>query len=190
MKNNLLPITFVIGLGLGGAGTYFYHQQKDHNVSTSIALQKDFDRFYDNFFNKDYFSGKSSPFEQMEKMRKEMDKLSFDEWYEGKFGGDLSEIKQTEDSKNVYYRISLKGLDKNSLRVDVVNGQLNIFGEKNEVQAQEDPDRNAVSKSEFHQSFQRSFPVPENVDETKVKIKTEGDEVVVQFPKIRDRNLI
>lgn len=193
MKQNdkiILPLTFVLGLSVGGVGTHLYQQNKNESFTAVVDTQKKYDRFYDRFFNQDFFAGKSSPFEQMEKIRDEMDKLTFDDWYKGRFGGDISEIKQSEDSKNVYYRINLEGLDRQSVRVDVVNGQLNIFGQKNEIEAQEDDENNQVSRYQFHQSFQRSFPVPEGVDDTKVKVSTEGDEIVVQFPKKKDKNLI
>ncbi|HXH75989.1 MAG TPA: Hsp20/alpha crystallin family protein [Bacteriovoracaceae bacterium] len=192
-KKLIIPLTFAIGLGLGGAGTHFYKEHQEAKDPITVT-QKKFDNLYSNLFNDNFFSDRTSPFEQMEKLRAEMDKkfnegAGFDNWFADKFGGSINEIKQDEDDKFVYYRLDLEGLDKDSVKIDVINGQVNISGEKSDIQAEEDPSGGGT-RSEFYQSFQRSFPVPEGVDSDKVDFKTEGDQIVVKFPKVEQKATI
>lgn len=187
-KKAIYSLIFAGGLAVGGAGTGLYLKNQEQHPDQSS--KRDMTTLYDNMFDRDFFRQSHSPFEQMEKMRKEMDKyfeasmndfskVTFDDWYGSKFGGAIGEIRQNEDSKFVYYSVDLKGIDKNSIKTDVTGGQVIISGSSSNIQAQEEGQR-----SESYQSFQRSFPVPGGVDPNKVQFETKGDELLIKFPKM------
>lgn len=196
-KKFVLPLTLVAGIAIGGAGTHFYKESQEPKISSSDLPTRNLSKFYDRTFDSDFFQQNRSPFEQMKKMSEEMDKmfeesfqdmskLTFDNWYEGRFGGSINDIKQEEDEKYVHYRIDLEGLDKDSVKVDVSGGQVNVSGSSTKVEAQEEGQGNV--QSEVHRSFHRIFPVPANVDANRVEIETKGDEIHLKFPK--KKNLI
>jgi HSP20 family protein len=96
----------------------------------------------------------------------------------GDFG---HELKQEEDNKSITYRLDLAGLNKDTVKVTVEGGQVNISGENKTVQAQEE--KGGTVRSESYSSFERSFPVPEGTDPTQVSVQHEANELVIRFPK-------
>jgi HSP20 family molecular chaperone IbpA len=196
---NMKPIYSKILVGLVcfglGVGSMVISQRatKEKPPSTSFAAplvgQKDSgtDQLLDHFFNDDFFGKSEDPFSQMRKMREQMMKqfnppekgaAPFDSWYQKKFGGgDVADISQREDDKFVYYDISVKGLNKEDLKVKVANGQINISGKT------ETKNENGNTGTYMSSMFQRSFPVPPNVDSNKVQMENEKDKLTVKFPK-------
>lgn len=189
-KSLLLVLTFVGGAAIGIFGTKAYEAEMSKDVSHVPTPARSLATFYDRVFDDDFFAQNQAPIRQMQKMREEMartfsEQPSFDSWFEGKFGGALSEIAQEEDKNFVYYRLGLNGIDKESVKIDVMGNQFTISGERSEVQAQEEG--NEESQLEYYHSFRRSLPVPRGVDASKVSFRTEGDHIVIQFPKAIDK---
>lgn len=184
-KKVLLALIFILGAVAGVIGTVIVTNQKSEKVSRSEPMRD----FYDNVFDDDFFKGRLSSFKQMEKMQREMDRLLqqsmrdvpsesfFNDWYKDRFGGSLSEIQQEEDNKYVYYKISLDGLDTENVKIDVQDGMVNITGSMNKVEETEN------GRTSLNQAFQRSFPVPPDVDSAKVEFSTESGQIVIKFPK-------
>lgn len=197
-KKAIHALIFSSGLALGalGSGIYFYNENKSSDV---LFPKQDLTTFYDKVFDRDFFQRNQSPFEQMEKMRKEMDKffestmqdyskITFDDWYGSRFGGSIGDIDQNEDDKYVYFKVDLKGIDKNTINTDVSGGQVTISGSHSDLHAEEEAGANV--RSESYQSFHRSFPVPSGVNPDKVEFETKDDELVIKFPKVRERSYI
>lgn len=142
----------------------------------------------DHFYDDDFFAQNRDPFEQMRKMRKEMMKdfeevesggSVFDNWYRNKFGGgDAGEVTKREDSEFIYYDISIKDMNKDNVSVKVKDGQIFISGQ---VDKKSRDERNA---SYFSSSFRRAFPVPSEVDESKVQIESFDEKLIIKFPKL------
>jgi HSP20 family molecular chaperone IbpA len=194
---NMKPIFSKISIGLVcfalGVGSMLVTQKAAKEKQQAISFvhplvgQKDSgtDQLLDHFFNDDFFGKSEDPFDQMRKMREQMMKQfdppqkgsgPFDSWYHKKFGGgDVAEIMQREDDKFVYYDISVKGLNKEDLKVKVANGQINISG-KTET-------KNEGTGTYMSSMFRRSFPVPPNVESSKVEMENGKDKLTVKFPK-------
>jgi HSP20 family molecular chaperone IbpA len=85
--------------------------------------------------------------------------------------GSSEQITKKEDAKSLSYEI--KGVEGSSLNTSVQDGYLTIRGETK---------RQAGGMS-IQSSFQRSFPLPRNVDPTKMETISEKDMVVLRFPK-------
>ena len=110
------------------------------------------------------------PFMAARKLHEQMEK----EMRGGFAGFDVSEeneIVAREDDKSVSYEI--KDVEGGSLNTSVKDGYLTISGESKKVNG-------SIS---FQSSFHRSFPLPPNVDPSKMETISEKDRVVLRFPK-------
>lgn len=90
-------------------------------------------------------------------------------------GGEDQEIVEKEDDKAVYYEIS--GVDQTKLSTKVEDGMLTIEGRTKQEKGQ------GGFRATMQSSFHRSFPLPPNVDERKMEMSSEGDKVILKFPK-------
>lgn len=98
----------------------------------------------------------------------------YDSFFNDPYFTDMeTKLDQGEDSEFVYYKIPLDEVDKDTLKVDVKDGHVSVSGKKSEVK----------DGLESYQSFQRVFPVPEGVEESKVSFETKDDEFVIKFLK-------
>jgi HSP20 family molecular chaperone IbpA len=155
--------------------------------------QKAYDGIYDSLFNDGFFEHKSNPFKEIQKMRKEMNvffedrfgdfdsNFYFDNWYSDRIGGEIGEITKTEEDKFFYYKINLKGLDRDTVKVNIKNKKINISGSYKKVISNKSA--HEVFESTVIKNFQRIFSTPFGVDEKKIEFETKEDEIVIKFPK-------
>lgn len=164
-----------------------------------LTKQKDIHQQFDSIFNDDFF-GSSDPFEDMKKMREQMRKRMevfekpgstsnpFDSWFSDKFGGgSVDDIAKREDDDFVYYDINIHDLNSTSIDTKIENGYITITGtveKKNGADDKKD-DVGFSAQSIFKSTFNRTFPLPENVDQNKMEMLPEKDKVVLKFPKVK-----
>lgn len=84
----------------------------------------------------------------------------------------------------------LPKVDKDGVKVSVDNGILTIQGERKQEQEEKGKKFHRIER--YYGSFARSFTLPENVDETKVKAKFNDGVLNIQIPKTSEtrRNAI
>lgn len=110
---------------------------------------------------------------------REMQKRMFDNMasFSGPVG--IDDIKSHEDADFVYYELVVPDLKSTNLETNVEDGYLSIFGT---VQKSNDEDEvQGFLKSKFY----RKFPLPRDVDYTKMQISNENNKVVLKFPKLK-----
>lgn len=150
---------------------------------------------FDSLFNDEFFGG-SDPFEDMKKMREQMDKRMesfgikphsmtnpFDSWFSDKFGGgSVHDISKREDDNFVYYDIKIEDLNSTSINTKIENGYITITGtlEKNSGSDAED----GSSQGIFRSTFNRTFPLPKNVDHNKMEMIPGKHKITLKFPKL------
>ena len=86
--------------------------------------------------------------------------------------------------KDTEFEVSLaiSGLSKDDCNIEVENGVLTISSEKENENKEER--KNKYSKYEYnYNSFSRSFTLPENIDEDKIKAETKNGELKISLPK-------
>lgn len=182
-------IVGLVCLVVGGASVYLFQNytlKPKYVIKEQMASSRPLDPLFDRFFNDDFFDRSGDPFKEMRRMREGMLKQFnqeggglFDSWYQKKFGGGkAADISQREDGKYLYYDISIEGLKPEKVKVKVENGQLSISGQI------ENKSEEAGTSSYFVSSFHRSFPIPPNVESSKVQIDQEKNKLVVKFPKV------
>lgn len=151
------------------------------------------DRF-DRFFDDDFFTQRD-PFEEMRKMRDQMERRMekfgaspftvnpFDSWFTEKFGGgSVNDISKREDDGFVYYDIKVRNLNSTSITTKIENGYITITGTVEEKDG-DGEDGGHSSQRIFQSSFHRTFPLPDNVDQDKMEMVPENNKIVLKFPK-------
>lgn len=172
---------FLVGaLAVLAAQRLTAERQKNLNLSEGRlqfrnGAPANIDSVFDEVFNDDFFSRAHDPFEQMRQMRNRITK-DFNEPNLG--GGDAGEIKKREDKDFVYYDIGIKGIDKKNFNFKIADGQISISGQV------ENKSEDNGTGTYFSSSFQRSFPVPPDVDGKRVLVEQDKDRVTLKFPRV------
>ncbi|MGZ3774066.1 MAG: Hsp20/alpha crystallin family protein [Pseudobdellovibrionaceae bacterium] len=115
-------------------------------------------------------------------LRQNPDKFFPDFFNDDFFGSSrdlVEEIKQRKDDNFLYYEIDLHGQSPKEVKVEVKNGQIFISGQ---IESKEDKDG---SSSYYSSSFQRSFPVPSDVDSDNFKTEQDDKKIIIKFPKLK-----
>lgn len=161
------------------------------SIDDILGKQKSIQQDFDSLFKDDFF-GKQDPFEEMRKMREQMERRMkgfgsdtmsnpFDSWFSHKFGGGTAnDISKREDYNYVYYDIKIDNVKSISINTKVENGYITITGS---TEKKSESTGNS-GENIFESSFTRTFPLPENVDANKMQTTTEENKIVLKFPKV------
>ncbi|GAX61820.1 small heat shock protein [Candidatus Scalindua japonica] len=174
-----------------------YRTNGKYEITTIDKLsnhEESMDKTLDSFFDDDFFRSSKSPFDEMRRMQESMmrqfGKLDddqgggiFDSWFKNKFGGgDPGDIQIREDEDFVYYDVIIKGLSDQKLDIRVEDGQIKISGTVEKKSGEKS--KNGNSRQFSSSTFRRSFPVPQGVDSTRVKMEHDGDKIIIKLPKV------
>ena len=125
-----------------------------------------------------------SPFDELERMRRELDRLA------GDFTGSVSRlpaagvfplVNVTEDQNHYYVRAELPGVKTDELDISVTGETLTLSGERNLPEESE--------KASYHRrereagSFSRVISLPSRLNVDKVKAHAEDGVLTVVLPK-------
>ncbi len=127
---------------------------------------------------------RSSPFEELERMRRQMDRLS--EGITGHFlrepsAGVFPLVNTTEDHGNYYIRAELPGVKGDDLELSVTGNTLSIAGEREIVPQNEG--------AKYHRrereggKFSRILSLPSQVDTAKVEAQCKDGVLTIIMPK-------
>jgi len=183
-----LIITFIIGAGIGTVSTFLILRssspQQPHRMTSSDQFQpsRSMGNVFDKAFDSDFFDQSKNPFDDMKKMRERMRQLfddtqfdkGFDDWYGNRFGGKLGEIESHEDDGFIYFEVGLKDIDQDSLKFDVLNGQISIQGTYQHIEG----------GASMSSTFMRSFPLPPGINEAAMSSEIKDEKLVIKFPKV------
>jgi len=86
-----------------------------------------------------------------------------------------------ETNKDYKVDISVPGMKRDDFHVDVEDGVLTITSEKEEEKKEED--KNYRRREFSYNSFCRTFPLPDNVDENNINAKYDNGVLEVTIPK-------
>ena len=93
----------------------------------------------------------------------------------------MPKVNTREDEKSYYLDVDLPGVKKEDIFVDVDDGVLSIYGERNFKDEVKEEHYYKVETS--FGKFQRSFTLPENVDSENIKAKSDNGVLEVIIPK-------
>lgn len=91
---------------------------------------------------------------------------------------DSNEIRSREDDQNYYFDIVAKGIDQGKLNVKTSRGQIEISGQ---IESKEGDDQN---QHIYSSTFERSFPIPPNADAGNLKVENANGIMTLKIPKI------
>jgi HSP20 family protein len=138
------------------------------------------------------------PFEEMEKMKKEMDRMFrnfFSKSERRLIGSDrflthfqqpLTDIKETK--KDVFVTIDLPGVEKKDIILNIKNNLLEIKAQKKQ--------EIKIDKKGFHQhersysGFYRSIPLPANVKSENIETEYRNGVLRIKIPKTKEKHII
>ena len=131
------------------------------------------------------------PFAEMEKLRREMDKV-FEETLRGApafpalpsggiqvFGDATVDLKETPEGYEAV--VDLRGLNKDKVDVEINEHSLSVSGEYSSQEEEKSPDGHYSSRS--FGKFHKTIPLPLDADTKAVKTSQEGETLVIRIPK-------
>lgn len=174
-------------------------QKTDAIFKDILKDQKGIQKNFDDLFDEDSFE-QEGPFKYMKEMREQMKRRMggiagdsksrsspFDAWFSDKFdGGSAFDISIREDDGFVYYDIKVDDLNSASINTKVENGYVTITGtveKKNEENKYDEEDK-LSSQYIYKSTFNRTFPLPENVNADKMQMTPDKNKIVLKFPKV------
>ena len=122
-------------------------------------LISDFDRIFDNMLN-----------------------IDFPMHHAGKSYSPAMDVHETE--KEFFLSADMPGLNKKDISIDVHDGVITIKGERIK-EDKESFDSNRIHDRQFG-SFNRSFRLPDNVNEGKIAAKFTNGELMITLPKTKE----
>ena len=128
--------------------------------------------------------GWTSPFEELERMRRQMDKLT--EGLTGRLfreptAGVFPLLNMTEDHDNYYVRAELPGIKADDLDISVTGNSLSISGERKILP--EDENVKYHRREREAGKFSRILNLPTQVDTTKVEANSANGILTIILPK-------
>ena len=169
MKNKFIYVLiFLLGGIVFATGTKLYLDAKNRPTEVVQAQPSPKKKsFFEKFFDEDFGE---EVFEQMAQNMAGMENL-----------GQVGRLETSENDQYVIYEIFLDLIDKNSLKIDIKDGQITLSGQARIEK--ENQGNFGVSKSISVSSFTRSFPAPQGVKTEEVQIDHKEKSIVLKFPK-------
>ena len=187
-----ISLVAIASAAIGGsivaaALSYTEHQKtplKTPKISDLIKVHKEFQKNFDKFFegstlDDDFFRAKS--------IEKNFEKniLTTDLDVDSKFPS--GDIIRHEDDDFVYYDIKINDLNSTAVNTNIKNGLLTITA-STEARNESNQENKGHVESYSKSMVNRSFLLPENVDQNKMKTSASKDKVILKFPKIKKDN--
>lgn len=131
------------------------------------------------------------PLRELARMRERMDRM---------FGGPGSMVEEStdlmlaaewmpcvdvfEENGQIEVRAELPGMTEKDLSITVEDGQLVLKGEKHKEHKEEEKEGHYRRVESYYGSFYRSFPLPRDVDASKIEAHMRDGVLNVMMPKI------
>ena len=98
-----------------------------------------------------------------------------------KSNGTTPAVNVAEEDMAYRIEVSVPGLSKKDFRIDLENDLLTISSEHKENK--EEKKENYLRREFSHNSFKRSFQLPETIDQEKIKASHDAGILTIQLPK-------
>jgi len=100
-------------------------------------------------------------------------------------GGEIApRLDESEDDKAFHVDIELPGLDEKDVEVTLSDGLLTISGEKKATEAKEN--EHYLRRERAYGSFRRTLPLPNAVDDAKIKATFHNGVLTIDLPKAKE----
>jgi HSP20 family molecular chaperone IbpA len=154
---------------------------------------------FDELFNDRFFSRRRDPFAEMLEFQKRLDSelggrektlfgRSWNDWFVDRMDLAAIEEKTRETDKEVIVEMKIRGLDGDSLNIDVNGTRIRVAYDAKKHEEKKDGNGREIFRSESVQHFEKVMPIPENADSRKSRIIKEGDVVKIIFDRRQGRS--
>ena len=86
-----------------------------------------------------------------------------------------------EDNENYYLKVDLPGIKKEAVKISYTEGSLSISGERSQEKESKDKKYHRIERS--YGKYYRSFNLPEQIKEDKIKAEFKDGQLNVTIPK-------
>lgn len=149
---------------------------------------------FDDLFNDQFFSRRRDPFAEMLEFQKRLDSelggqekslfgRSWSGWFDDRMDLTAIQEKTRETDKEVIVELKIRGLDKDSLNINVNGSRIRVAYDTKKLEDKKDGKGREIFKSESVQHFEKIMPIPAKADPQKNRIEREEDVVKIIFPK-------
>jgi len=129
-------------------------------------LEREFNRMFNTFNDRFGLSRKSDK----------------DEEYENAVWMPLTDV--AEDKDNYYLKADLPGIKKEDVKISYSKGSLSISGERSQEKESKDKKYHRIERS--YGKYYRSFNLPEQIKEDKIKAEFKDGQLNVTIPKAEE----
>lgn len=161
----LIPVASAIAGGLIVVGLMKWGPWPEAKVVQASPLP-----LFDQAFERDFF-------EQHDRMKKQLQQVFAMPGFDSSFTSDTYDISEREDENSVYFEIKVPDLKSTAINTTVTDGYVTITG------TSENKDGDEFAQNISRSTFNRTFPLPSNVDGENFQMQTENEKVILKFPK-------
>ncbi|MBN1521609.1 MAG: Hsp20/alpha crystallin family protein [Candidatus Aureabacteria bacterium] len=212
MKNTkiLIGIVIFLVLGLFIQTAYLFHikgrlDEKDANTLNSkpgVSIlpnnKPSYNRVF-HFFGNDFdsfFSKEWDPFEEMERIQKEMNRM-----FRNSFGRGLLQKKPAlfiqehyfdpdidirDDKTHYIITMDIPGMDKDKINIEIKNRHLIVSGER-KSETEEKSKGSFYRKERSFGSFSRTIPLPEDASSKEISAEYKKGVLTIKIPKQEEK---
>lgn len=103
------------------------------------------------------------------------------------FENSVTDVSKREDDNFVYYDIKIEGLNATSISTKIEDGYITVTGATEKKSGSDDKanEEGSFSQSIYKSTFNRTFPLPEQVDQNKMEMIPEENKIILKFPKAK-----
>jgi HSP20 family molecular chaperone IbpA len=151
---------------------------------------------FDQFFNDNFFTDGSDPFEKMEKLHRQMEERmsrntrnrfndSWRGWFGERFFDGSAEIEfdMKEEQDAYVLTINIPNLKENRINVNVEKDGIEIEGDFSQSIEKKDSNGNVIGRHQISQTVSKKLPIPDEADYSKATIDAEKNKITVRLPK-------
>lgn len=97
------------------------------------------------------------------------------------FYGKLAATNTYETDKSYHLEISTPGFEKTDFKIKLENGMITVSADKK--QENTTTEKNYVKREFNYQKFERSFTLPNNIDDEKILAEYKNGILIIELPK-------
>ncbi|MCM8819773.1 MAG: Hsp20/alpha crystallin family protein [Candidatus Omnitrophica bacterium] len=204
MKNNKVLIGIILSLLiiLLLQSFYIFNLKKQSNRQIKNLILRNtsgkFSKRFNSLLNKNtnLFEKEWDPFSEMERLRREIDKIFEDTFNKGFLKGKFNfekkffepDIDISETENQYILKMDIPGMEKDSINIQIKKGYITISGQREDKIEQNQSNYFYLKERRFGY-FSRTIPLPEDADEKGIKVDYKKGVLNIVIPKTKKQQL-
>ena len=170
------------------------NSQQNQGQQSQASAADPHSLFNNDFFNRPFFDQNWNPYEEIQRMRQEMDRVfnsTFNDIddnsaFQHMFSSSTSipQMNLKEDNSKFTVTLDLPNANEKNVSVNLDGQQLTVNGEQDVNEQKKDANGHVVYESHHAESFQRSITLPEPVKRNGMVTKVDNGVLTITVPKV------